>query len=197
VTDVFWWAAFEQAWAAFGEGSLPIGAVVADGAGVLVGRGRNRQAGPAVPGQLGGTRIAHAEVNALAALPPGDFPDHVLYTTLEPCFLCTMALRMSHVPTVRYAATDNLWYGVEQFPAINHNLARRWPSREPAADGPWREVSTLLMMLYSLGRNPSVVIDDYAGAGPGLLDRARGLAGAPAARLRLRPLEEAWPELVG
>jgi tRNA(adenine34) deaminase len=85
-----------------------------------------------VAGQLGGTRIAHAEVNALAALPLGDFPSHVLYTTLEPCFMCTMALRFSHVATVRYAAPDELWYGVEQFPGINHHLARRWPVRESA-----------------------------------------------------------------
>ncbi|MCK9893010.1 hypothetical protein [Frankia sp. AgB32] len=41
-----------------------------------------------MPGQLAGSRIAHAEVNALAQLPMGSFADHELYTSVEPCCLC-------------------------------------------------------------------------------------------------------------
>ena len=196
MTDEFWWAAFEQAWESFQEeGSLPIGAVLADGSGAIVGRGRNRQAGPALPGQLGGTRIAHAEVNALATLPLGDFPGHVLYSTLEPCFMCTMALRFSHVGTVRFAAPDELWYGVEQFPGLNHHLARRWPARQAAGDGPWPELSRLLMLLSALERNAVTALDDYTEARPALAGLARRLVGAPAARLRTLTLREAFAEL--
>src|SRR5258708_10811498 len=77
---------------AYKAGSLPIGAVVVDPAGSIVGRGRNRIVETTVTDQsrancLFGHRLAHAEVNALVSM------DHaavqarecVLYTTLEPC----------------------------------------------------------------------------------------------------------------
>src|SRR4051812_16441009 len=58
---------------------------------------------------LYGHRLAHAEVNALLAL------DHtavdpaacVLYSTTEPCPLCTGAIRMSGIRSVHYASRDS------------------------------------------------------------------------------------------
>lgn len=111
--------------------------------------------------------------------------------------MCTMALRFSHVATVRFAAHDELWYGVEQFPGINHHLARRWPVRQSAGEGPWPELSKLLMLVSALERNATTVLDDYRAASPALAERARTLVGAPAARLRALTLREAWPELAG
>lgn len=95
--------------------------------------GRNRgneKAGPV--GHVVGSYIAHAEINALATLPPGDYSDHTLYTTLEPCFLCTAALRHSQVGVVRFAAPDPMRRGVERLPHLNDQMARRWTDR----DGP-------------------------------------------------------------
>src|SRR5919112_4197214 len=85
----------------------PSRAVVVDPGGDLVTQGRSRSNEPTGPsGQLAGTSLAHAEVNALAGLAPGDYWSHVLYTTLEPCLLCTAALTHAHVGAVRYAASD-------------------------------------------------------------------------------------------
>ncbi len=108
-----WQVCLEEAWAAYQAGSLPIGAVVVDRAGSIVGRGRNRIFETAVADQsrapcLFGHRLAHAEVNALVSM------DHaavqarecVLYTTMEPCALCVGAIRMLGLRAVRYAARD-------------------------------------------------------------------------------------------
>lgn len=189
--DEYWLAAFTLAWEAFQERSIPVGAVLVDGAGTIVGRGRNRMNGTAAPaGQIAGSFIAHAEINALAELPPGEYGDHVLYTTLEPCYLCTMALRHSHVGTVRFAAQDGLWYGIERLPELNHHLARRWTSREGPLDGWWPEFSLLLMHISAIERG---VRNGLGTAQPGTptTDLAHRLAGAPADRLRELPLHEA------
>jgi tRNA(adenine34) deaminase len=88
-----WRECFELAWEAFGAGTIPVGAVVVDASGATVARGRNRIFEATAPaGQLAGTYIAHAELNALAELPAlptrdgqGPYSRHTLYTTLEPC----------------------------------------------------------------------------------------------------------------
>ncbi len=65
-----WRESFELAWEAFRVGTIPVGAVVADASGEIVARGRNRIfEEEAPPGQLAGTYLAHAELNALAGLP--------------------------------------------------------------------------------------------------------------------------------
>src|SRR6185503_3116115 len=64
-----WRACLEEAWAAYRAGSLPIGAVVLDTSGHIVGRGRNRifEVAAELPDSrcLFGHRLAHAEINAL------------------------------------------------------------------------------------------------------------------------------------
>ena len=82
--DPVWRPCFELAWESFQVGSLAVGAVLVDGAGSIVSAGRNRRnEPPEIRGQLGGSSIAHAEINALAMLPISDYTDHVLYSTLE------------------------------------------------------------------------------------------------------------------
>ncbi|GAC1650538.1 MAG: hypothetical protein NVS4B8_24850 [Herpetosiphon sp.] len=104
-----WQCAIEEAWTAYCAGSLPIGAVVANDAGQIIARGRNRifeKSGP--PRTVYGSRVAHAEINALAQC-NYDLPTPescVLYTTLEPCPMCTGAIRMCLVGEVRYGCRD-------------------------------------------------------------------------------------------
>jgi tRNA(Arg) A34 adenosine deaminase TadA len=76
--------------------------------GRVVGRGRNRVYDRHAPaGELAYTLLAHAEVNALAQLPPEPrYEDHVLVTALEPCVLCVGATRLATVGTIRYGAPD-------------------------------------------------------------------------------------------
>jgi tRNA(Arg) A34 adenosine deaminase TadA len=197
--DPVWRPCFELAWEAFQAGSAGVGAVLVDGGGAIVGAGRNRrneQAG--VPGQLGGSNIAHAELNALAVLPIAEYDDHVLYTTLEPCLLCTAALRMSHVGTVRFAAEDPLWHGIDQIPELNHNLARRWTRREGPLTGPLHMWAAALPVVSSVERGIAVVIEGYRKARPDVLELAGKLASRAEAFRRMyldEALETVWADL--
>jgi tRNA(Arg) A34 adenosine deaminase TadA len=82
--------------------------VVVNGDGVVIAEGRGRRyeaAGP--PGQLAGSDIAHAEVNALAQLTAGRrHDDHVLLTTLEPCGMCHGAAVQAGIGALWYAGAD-------------------------------------------------------------------------------------------
>lgn len=143
-----WQLAFRLQWDAFVAGEAAAGAVVVDGRGAVVNTGRNRRHGSsAPPGELAGTSLAHAEVNALIKLPPGEYQDHTLLTTLEPCLLCTAALRMSHVGTVEYAAPDPLWRDIDGLPLTNPHIARHWAVRVGPMGGPLEAWATLLAVV--------------------------------------------------
>ena len=74
----------------------------------VTGQGRGRRfEPPAGDGQLAHSRIAHAEINALAVLPPtGSYEDHRLLTTLEPCCMCLGAAVQTRITSVHFAAPD-------------------------------------------------------------------------------------------
>lgn len=106
-----WQAAFEQAWTAWRAGSLPVGCAITDLNDHILFTGRNRieeLEGPR--GLLAGNQLAHAEMNALALLRADqvDPRECVLYSTLEPCPMCTGAIRIMDIGTVHYAARDAL-----------------------------------------------------------------------------------------
>ncbi len=86
--------ALREAEAALDAGDAPIGAVVADSAGTVLARGRNR-------GSEG--RLRHAETEALGALAGGVPPGSVLVTTLEPCAMCLGAAAEAGLHAVVYA----------------------------------------------------------------------------------------------
>lgn len=95
--------ALEQGRAALATGDVPIGAVVLDAAGTVIGRGRNRREADADP-------TAHAEVVALreaAATRDGWRLDGcTLVVTLEPCTMCAGAIVLSRVDRLVFAAYD-------------------------------------------------------------------------------------------
>jgi tRNA(adenine34) deaminase len=100
-------ACLELAWQALLAGTIPIGAVVADADGVIIRSGRNAVYGPAEPPLISGSLIAHAEINALFSLPVGgSYPDCRLVTSMEPCQMCTGALRMATVGALTYLGAD-------------------------------------------------------------------------------------------
>lgn len=104
--DEPWRASLELAWEAYLAGTIPVGSVVAAADGTIVARGRNRIFDPRGVG-LAGSRLAHAEVDALSRLPVTDrYRDHVLYSTLEPCLLCTAATLVATVGRIEYATED-------------------------------------------------------------------------------------------
>lgn len=62
-------ACLELAWQALLAGTTPVGAVVTDADGVIIGSGRNAVYDGADPPMLSGSPLAHAEINALIGLP--------------------------------------------------------------------------------------------------------------------------------
>ena len=174
-----WRHAVDQAWESFVAGSLGIGAVVTDRSGEVVSAGRNRiteSTGPA--GHLYGSRLAHAEMDALAGLGADEPADLVLWTTLEPCLLCAGGIVLCEIRDVRYAASDPLWFGAERLSDLNDFLASRWPERTGPVDGPLATFGALLPLLWFLSHRgeDGVVARTYARVDPQLLDHARAHA---------------------
>lgn len=147
--------ALSLAWEACVEGSVPVGAVLCDGSGEIVASGRNRRHGGPAPGHLSGSSIAHAEINALATIPFGFYPDHVLHTTVEPCLLCTAALRLTHIGTVVFAAEDPLWHSQDRLAELNPQFGRHAARRVGPLDGPVGAFAALMYSSYGADPRPS------------------------------------------
>jgi tRNA(Arg) A34 adenosine deaminase TadA len=126
-TDEAWRRALEQAWQSFLAGTTPVGAVVADAAGEVVAEGRGQRYEKAAGGpQLAYCHIAHAEINALALLPPvRHYEDHVLLTTLEPCCMCLGAAVQATITRLQFAGRDP--YGGASGMVLDTPQARRRP----------------------------------------------------------------------
>lgn len=126
--DTAWQRALSLAWQSFLAGTTPVGAVVVGPAGELVaeGRGRRYELPDGDDRQLAYCHIAHAEINALAALPPTKhYEDHTLLTTLEPCCMCLGAAVQSSITRLHFAGRDP--YGGASHLAIDTPQARRRP----------------------------------------------------------------------
>ncbi len=96
-------AALAMAWAAAEAGEVPVGAVVLDADGRVLGRGYNRCISDHDP-------TGHAEIVALrdAAARVGNYrlPGLALYVTLEPCAMCMGAMLHARLMRVVYGAAD-------------------------------------------------------------------------------------------
>lgn len=96
--------ALDEARAALPSGDVPIGCVVLDPEGAVIGRGHNRREELADP-------TAHAEVVALreAAATRGGWrlEDCTLVATLEPCTMCAGALVLARVSRLVFGAYDD------------------------------------------------------------------------------------------
>ncbi len=95
--------ALDEARAALATSDVPIGAVVLDASGAVIGRGRNEREADSDP-------TAHAEVVALreAAKSRGEWrlEGCTLVVTLEPCTMCAGAVVLSRVDRLVFGAFD-------------------------------------------------------------------------------------------
>jgi tRNA(adenine34) deaminase len=117
--------AFALAEEAAAEGEIPIGAVIADRAGRIIGRGRNRRES--------GDPLGHAELFAIgeAAKAIGDWrlEGTTMAVTLEPCAMCAGALVNARVDRLIFAAYDpkagfcGSLGNLVQDPRLNHRMA--------------------------------------------------------------------------
>lgn len=184
--DSVWQAAFAQAWEALTTGNIGVGAVISDQTGKIVVAARNRVSESAPPvGEVAGSSVAHAEINALARVPFRSPRDLVLTTTLQPCLQCAAAIRMGPIGSLRIAGEDPLWRGCDDFSGLNGRLAQRGPV---PTDGPRRdEVGAFATLLARLGPGliPHVEADlRHLGEGP-LIDLAQRLEADGSWRRRL------------
>ena len=96
-------AALALAHAAAANGEVPVGCVIVDAEGRIIGRGRNRR-------ERTHRADAHAEMEAIAeacrALGTWRLDGCTLYVTLEPCPMCAGAIINARIPVVVYGAKE-------------------------------------------------------------------------------------------
>jgi cytosine/creatinine deaminase len=94
--------AFELAAKGVAEGGCPIGAVLVDNStGRILGEGHNalvQEGNPVIHGEMAALRNAGRMPNR---------HDTTMYTTLQPCFMCTGAIVQFGIPRVVIADTEN------------------------------------------------------------------------------------------
>ncbi|MBR4393646.1 MAG: nucleoside deaminase [Oscillospiraceae bacterium] len=88
---------------AFDDGDVPVGCVIADPSGMIIGRGRNRR-------EADHDATAHAEIEAIreACAAVGDWrlDDCTLAVSLEPCPMCAGAIINARIPKVLYGLKE-------------------------------------------------------------------------------------------
>lgn len=107
-----WKACFEEAWKSYCNGSIPIGSVIVSSDGEIISRGRN-MIGENIKElrRLSGSKIAHAEMNAIYSSKQG-IGNSTIYSTMEPCVMCFGAIVMNGIKEIYYAARDGVAGGV-------------------------------------------------------------------------------------
>ncbi len=102
--DLWMGEAVDLARSAAADGDVPVGAVVVDPDGVVIGRGRNTR-------ERDGDPTGHAEVVAIreAATAIGEWrlEGCTLVVTLEPCTMCAGAIVASRVERLVFGAFDD------------------------------------------------------------------------------------------
>jgi len=87
------------------NGEVPVGCLICDAEGNIIGRGRNRR-------EENSDATAHAEIEAIreACKNIGDWrlEGCSIYVTLEPCPMCTGAIINSRIPTLVFGARDEV-----------------------------------------------------------------------------------------
>ena len=85
------------------QGDVPVGCVIVDETGAVIGEGRNRR-------EEHNSALGHAEIEAIhqACETLGDWRlcKCTLYVTLEPCAMCAGAILNARIPVVRYGARE-------------------------------------------------------------------------------------------
>jgi tRNA(Arg) A34 adenosine deaminase TadA len=137
-------SALEEQWRGVGDRALPCGAAVTDAQQRLVSVGRNR-AYDARTGTspLERTRIAHAELNALAQVgTDADWAPMTLWCTQHPCAMCAAAVAFTGIGHVVVIASDPS----DDSPPADIEATRRGAEYTPLGDPYWWVVSTLLFL---------------------------------------------------
>lgn len=150
--DAPWRIAFEEAWSAWCAGNFGVGAVLVDpDTGEVVSRGRNRvnERDPA-PRTIGGNFLAHAEMNAFAAMPRFFATGLHLYTTLEPCLMCAATSIQLNVAHVHFAAVDEFFDGMHDMWLGHPYTNERRPERTGPFEGRLARFARVLPLSFTM-----------------------------------------------
>ncbi|MDW5377135.1 tRNA adenosine(34) deaminase TadA [Halomonas sp. HP20-15] len=148
--------ALDQARAAQAAGEVPVGAVVVDAAGEIVGIGFNAPVSGHDPS-------AHAEIRALREaaerLANYRLDDCTLYVTLEPCMMCAGAIIHARLARVVYGAAEPRTGMVESRANL---FAQPWFNHRVAVEGGLLAVQArrLLQAFFTERREGATLADD-------------------------------------
>ncbi len=139
------------------EGNLPIGAVITLN-GEVIAEGKNAIWHPRFSGNQ------HAEIEALRSVPHQWWPrsrEMTLYTTLEPCLMCTGAILLHHIGRVIFGAQDTIGGGGCVFghmpPFLEQELKRtRWIG--PALPQPCNDLFSRVLALISKRQEAGLIV---------------------------------------
>ena len=156
----YWQCAFRQAWAAYIAGTIPVGAVVVDPHGVIAAEARNRifDTGGPPRGQLAGSWLAHAELNAIAQIDAArstTAEGWAVYSTWELCPLCAGAITVAFRGriTVGYACRDPISSGLRVLTDADIGRRRQWQVQQ--LRGPFAVFAELLIAVYTVEARPT------------------------------------------
>lgn len=125
------------------QGDVPVGAVVMDAAGVVIGEGRNLR-------EVTHDPTAHAEVVALraaaASVGSWNLEGCTLVVTLEPCVMCAGAVLQSRVSRLVFGAWDDKAGAVGSVYDVVRD--RRLPHRAEVVAGLGEDAASALLRAF-------------------------------------------------
>jgi tRNA(adenine34) deaminase len=137
--------ALQQAQVALSKGEVPVGALVVDENGIIIGRGHNKI-------EQHNSQIAHAEVFAIqqASKKRGWRLDRcVIYVTLEPCLMCFGLIQQSRCAAVYFGASSPL-YGYQSYQyqssSIDNSIDQSVYKREIKIAGGLKELESVAIL---------------------------------------------------
>ena len=157
--------AFELAAKGYGEGGCPIGGVLVDNAtGEMLGKGHNalvQEGNPILHGEMAAMRDA-------GRMP--DRHDTTMYTTLQPCFMCTGTIVQFGIPRVVIGDVLNT-AATRPSASCARAASRSWSwTRRPARR---RAIASTWSPGFA-ARSPSSGLEDWGGGPNPKLVRATG-----------------------
>ncbi len=117
--------AIAEAYKAFDQDEVPIGAILVDAQGVIIARGYNQM-------EKKGSQLAHAEIivltKALKKNKDWRLSHTTLYVTVQPCMMCLGALYLSRVSRVVYGAISHK-FGMSVDTALTCGIYKNLPMK--------------------------------------------------------------------
>ena len=141
--------ALELARSAAGDGDVPVGAVVTDASGAIIGEGNNLR-------EVDHDPTGHAEIVALrraaASLGAWNLSGCTLVVTLEPCLMCAGALLQARVSRLVFGAWDDKAGAAGSMYDVVRD--RRLPYRAEVVAGVREDAASALLRSFFVERRP-------------------------------------------